>query len=191
MYDDILVVTDRDDLAEVPVRHRSARERRFLDRLLGILLELVFPTRGPRGDPDAFVDEVEIQTENASTHAIDLAAGMGARLHVLYVVDAVRYDTSLDSATDPLIEEGEETVDELVDRAEAAGVEADGTVEVGRPADLVLDYVGAEGVDLVVLNARVERPLHDRFRRGLLGSLAERATVPIQVLPRAGRGRPD
>lgn len=191
MYDDILVVTDRDDIAEVPVRHRSARERRFLDRLKGILLELAFPTGGPSRDPDAFVDEVEIQTENATRHAIDLAAGLGARLHVLYAVDAVRYDTSLGSATDPLVEEGEETVDELVDRAEAAGIEAVGTVEVGRPADLVLEYVTAEDVDLVVLNARDGGHLDARFRRGLVGSLTDRASVPIQVLPRAGRGRPD
>lgn len=191
MFDDILVVTDRDDLAEVPVRHRSARERRFLDRLTGILLELAFPAGGTRRDPDAFVDEVEIQTENASRHAIDLASALGARLHVLFLVDAVRYDTSLDSATDPLLEEGEATVDELVGLAEAAGTEAVGTVEVGRPADLLLAYVDAHGVDLIVLNARGERRLGAWFRQGLVDALSERASVPIHVVPRAGRGRPD
>lgn len=191
MFDDILVVTDRDDLAEEPVRHRSARERRFLARLQGLLLDLAFPTGGRRRDPESFVDEIEIQTGNATRHAIDIASRLGSRLHVLFVVDAVRYDTSLHSATDPLIEEGEESVAELVDLAEGSGIEADGTVEVGRPIDLVLEYVEAHGVDLVVLNARQRRGLGARFRRDLVAALGDRASVPLHVVPRAGRGRPD
>lgn len=191
MFDDILVVTDRDDLAEEPVRHRSARERRFLARLKGILLELAFPTGGGRREPESFLEEIEIQTERATRQAIDLASGLGARLHVLFVVNAVRYDTSLDSATDPLIEEGEASVDELVDLAEGSGIEADGTVAVGRPADLDLGYVEAHGVDLIVLNARHDRRPGARFRRGLVDALSDRASVPLHVVPRAGRGRPD
>lgn len=191
VFEDILVVTDRDDLAEEPVRHRSARERRFLARLKGLLLDLAFPTGGRHRDPESFVDEIEIQTENATRQAIDLASGIGARLHVLLIVDAVRYDTSLDSATDPLVDEGEASVEELVGLAEGSGVEAEGRVAVGRPADLVLEYVEANGVDLIVLNARQDRRLGARFRRDLVDVLGERASVPIHLVPRAGRGRPD
>lgn len=40
MFEDVLVVTDRIDLAEGPVCHREARERRFLARVGAVLIVL-------------------------------------------------------------------------------------------------------------------------------------------------------
>lgn len=191
MFEDILVVTDRDDLAEVDVRHRSARERRFLDRLWRIAIELLFPTGPTTFEPATTADDIEIQTENATRHAIDLAQRHGARLHVLVVVDAVRYDTSLDSATEPLVEEGEILVGELVDEAERAGLSATGVTEVGRPARVILDYAEANDIDLIVLNVRDTGGWRSRFRRGLVGTLASRGSVPVYAVPRAQSGHPD
>lgn len=191
MFEDVLVVTDRNDLAEVPVRHRAGRERRFLARLRGVAVELLFPTGPTTFESDGVTDDVEVQTENATRHAIDLAGHHGARLHVLFLVDAVRYDTTVEFATEPLVEEGEATVDELVDAAERAGLEATGAVEVGWPARVILEYADARGVDLIVLNARHPPSVRSWFRRGVVETLTRRAAVPIYVVPRERRGRPD
>lgn len=107
------------------------------------------------------------------------------------MVDAVRYDTSIDSATEPPVEEGEAIADELVDEAERAGLTAAGVVEVGKPARLVLDYAEANDVDLIVLNARDAGGWRSRFRRELVGTLASRGSVPVYAVPRAQSGHPD
>lgn len=191
MFEDILVATDRHDLAEEPIRHRSARERRFVDRLRGIALELVFPTDSTTYGVDSISEDLEIQTENASRHAIDLARVHQSTLHVLFTIDAVRYDTTVEFATEPLVEEGEESVERLVDAAEAAGLAATGEVEVGRPVELILGYVLEHDVDLIVLNARGPSGLRSRLRGRLLSTVIDRATVPVYAVPKDWTGYPD
>lgn len=191
MFEDILVVTDRNDLAEEPVRHLEPRGRRFLDRFRAIAVNLLFPTGPTTFEPEVTDDAVEIQTDNATNHAIEIARGHGAQLHVLFVVDGVRYDTSLDSATEPLIEEGEVAVDEMVDEAERSQLSALGTVKVGRPIKLVLEYVGNHDVDLIVMNGRGTGSVRSRFRRNLVDQLTRKGPVPVHVVPWGDRGRPD
>lgn len=81
----------------------------------------------------ASADHNEIRTLTANRHAIGHVPGLGARRPVLVRVDAARADSSPESATAPFVEAGEESVDSLVDLAEAGGIDADGTVDVGHP----------------------------------------------------------
>lgn len=120
-----------------------------------------------------------------------MATHHGARLHVLFVVDAVRYDTTVAFATEPLVEEGQATVEGLVDAAERAGLEATGAVEVGRPATLVLDYAADHGVDLIVLNARPGAGRWLRLRADPVATVIDRAPVPVYVVPSIQPGHPD
>lgn len=191
MFQDVLVVTDRHDTAEETVRHRTARERRFLARLKGIAVELAFPTGEPAYTPVARTGDIEVQSEHATRHAIDLARHHGARLHVLFLVDAVRYDTSVAFATEPLVEEGEEAIEALVDMAERAGVDVTGTVEVGRPAALVHDYAATHDVDVIVLNARDTASFRFRLRDDLVSAVIRGGAVPVYVVPSVQPGHPD
>lgn len=190
MFEDVLVATDRNDRAEEPIRHRSARERRFVSRLKQIVLELVLPIGPPRG-PTSLSEEIEIQSENATRHAIDLCQVHGARLHVLFTVDSLRYDTTVEFATQPLVEEGDETVDALVDATERAGLEAVGSVAVGRPAALILEYADEHDVDLIVLNARATGSRWARLRGDRVSTVIGGATVPVYAVPRRRSGHPD
>lgn len=191
MFQDVLVVTDRHDAAEETVRHRTARERRFLARLKGIALELAFPTGEPAYASGTRTGDIEVQSTHATRHAIDLASYHGARLHVLFLVDAVRYDTTVEFATEPLVEEGEEAIERLVDVAERAGVDVTATVEVGRPAALVADYAGAHGVDVIVLNARDTGGFQFRLREDLVSAVIRRVSTPVYVVPPVQPGHPD
>jgi len=81
---------------------------------------------------------------------------------------------------DTLERRGRKVVGEVVDRAEDAGVAATGVVRRGRPHRAILDYVEAEGVDVVVMGTHGRRGLE----RYLLGSVAERVVrlSPAPVL---------
>jgi nucleotide-binding universal stress UspA family protein len=121
----------------------------------------------------------------AADHAIDLAAAHGATLRLLYVVDtgtlaADDYGTVL---LDSLEQSGQAALDDLAERAAAAGVECDSAIETGTPHREILADAEASGADLVVMGTHGRTGL-DRF---LLGSVSGRvvrsADVPVLVVP--------
>ncbi len=188
MFDEILVATDETDLAESPVRYRETWRARLTKRLGSIVRELVLQTTYPRpGGPDA-PDGVYVPTDNATGYALELASGHGARLHVLFTIDSRKYDTSIQSAVEPLEARGDYLLERTVDRAERAGVDVVVSTEVGVPHDLVLSYVEAHDVDLVVMNVHGRHRLH----RLLFGSTTRRvldsADVPVLVVPMVETG---
>lgn len=121
---------------------------------------LLFPTDGSDG------------ADVALDHATDIATRYDATLHVLYVASTNRDSVSTvgGDVVDALEEEGESVVDDVVSRAEEAGVEAVGEVMQGDPYRTILDYIDERGVDLVVM------PTHGRrgIDRILLGSVTEK-----------------
>jgi nucleotide-binding universal stress UspA family protein len=119
-----------------------------------------------------------VASEEAESHAVELAAAHGATLHTLYVVDedvvtAYSGDEYVDEAEGPehgLEEQGEETLSRLESHAAAAGVEFVGAMETGQPAETVADYAEDNDVDLVVLGTKHRAEEY----RSLLGSVTDR-----------------
>jgi nucleotide-binding universal stress UspA family protein len=119
-----------------------------------------------------------VASERAESHALDLAAALGADLHVLYVVDedvvtAYSGDEYVDEAEGPehgLEEQGEERLADLEDRAAEAGVDIVTAVQHGQPAETIVAYADDHAVDLLVLGTK-RRP--DEYR-ALLGSVTDR-----------------
>jgi nucleotide-binding universal stress UspA family protein len=134
-------------------------------------------------------DRILVPTDGSPTAgaamqaAVEMAARDGADIHVLNVINTRYYDTSIDSAVKPLRERGERYVDSLADKATDAGVPVTTTVELGRPARTILDYVDDHDVDLVVMGTSGRGDLERR----LLGSTTEHvvthADVPVHVVP--------
>lgn len=117
---------------------------------------------------------------------IDLAGAYTAPLHVLSVVNVANLGPNVHSTVqiDELEERATRDVDEAVDAAERASVEAVGTVEHGNPVHRVVgEYVDDRDIDLVVMGTHGRTGLD----RQLLGSVAERtirtAPVPVLVVP--------
>ncbi|WP_318568330.1 universal stress protein [Salinigranum marinum] len=121
--------------------------------------------------------------EAAMDHALALAEAFDAELRLLYVINTRRYDTSIESAVDPLEREGERCLDRLVAAAGETDTPITTDIELGRPARTLLSSVDAHDVDLVVMGTRGEGGLPRR----LLGSVTEyvvtHADVPIHVVP--------
>jgi nucleotide-binding universal stress UspA family protein len=108
----------------------------------------------------------------AVPHAIELADRYGARLHVLYVADTTEYSTVTfeDDVVDPLTKQGQEVVDDVVEKAEGRNVEAVGVVQQGGAYETILQYVDDQDIDVVVMGTHGRRGLD----RALLGSVTER-----------------
>lgn len=119
-----------------------------------------------------------VASEQAESHAIDLAASNDAVLHVLYVVDedvvtAYSGDEFVDEAEGPkhgLEAHGEDTLSNLHSRATEAGVEVIEAKLYGHPAETIVRYANDQDVDLIILGTQ-RRP-HEY--RALLGSVTDR-----------------
>lgn len=131
-----------------------------------------------------------VASENAASHAVDLAAVHDATLHALYVVDESVYtaysgDEYVDESEGPqhgLEEHGREALAEVRATAEEVGVEVVDALEYGDPAEAIVDY-GEEGdADLIILGTK-RRPAEYRV---LLGSVTDRVlrltTRPVTVV---------
>ncbi|AGB33979.1 UspA domain-containing protein [Natrinema pellirubrum DSM 15624] len=122
--------------------------------------------------------EGTVASEEAETHALELAAAHNAVLHVLYVVDedvvtAYSGDEYVDEAEGPehgLEEHGEQTLSELRHRAAETDVDVEMSMQHGRPAETIVNHADNCDADLLVLGTK-RRP--DEYR-ALLGSVTDR-----------------
>jgi len=120
----------------------------------------------------------EVGSENATAHAIRLAALHDAMLHTLFVVDSDVYsaysgDEYVDEREGPehgLEEVGEEALSAVRERAADHGVETIEELRHGRPHEQIVDYADDNGIDLIVLGTR----RHPTEYRSLLGSVTDR-----------------
>ena len=111
-------------------------------------------------------------TRGAVTHAIDLATTYDAALHTIYVVNTTAgVESSVSGVLDALETAGENAIYEVIQQAEAAGVDTiEGVVAQGAPHQAILDFADAHDVDLVVMGTHGRTGL-DRY---LIGSVTER-----------------
>jgi nucleotide-binding universal stress UspA family protein len=118
----------------------------------------------------------------AAREALDLLAP-GGTLHVLYVLDTrmspLTAEMDRDEALALLDDSDHDPTGPVLDRAEAAGVEAVEAIRLGVPHEVICEYVTDQDVDLVVMGT------HGRtgIEHALLGSVTERvvrlADVPV------------
>jgi nucleotide-binding universal stress UspA family protein len=91
----------------------------------------------------------------AAEHALNLAERYDADLHAVFIVDSHRYGEPALSTTELVIEqiaeEGEQYLDELVDRADNRGIEVTTHSRRGHPHQEILDVAAAVDADLVVM----------------------------------------
>ncbi|MFO1539766.1 MAG: universal stress protein [Chloroflexota bacterium] len=138
-------------------------------------------------------------SDAAERQAIALAAGLGARLLVVHVMDARRVaGGGSHGRMDQARAEREALLLALVGRARAAGAGAEFLIWTGDPASAIASAAEAEGADLLVVGSRGR----GGAERLLLGSVSDHlvrtAGCPVLVVrpaaeadpaPDAGKGR--
>ncbi|MDS0293071.1 universal stress protein [Halogeometricum luteum] len=133
-------------------------------------------------------ERILVATDGSSTatyaaeHAVDLAASLGATLHVLSVVDDSLLGLDVRSALSGAEEEeaAEEAVENVVLAAESRDVDVESHVEHESPHEAILDAVESYDIDAVVMGTTGKGAV-DRI---LLGSVAEKTvrTSPVPVV---------
>jgi nucleotide-binding universal stress UspA family protein len=124
-------------------------------------------------------------TECAVKRAIDFAKTYDAALHTIYVVDTkFNLDSSVPETLEILEETGKRAIDEVIQDAEAAGVDTiEAVVGQGTPYQAIVDYVDEQEIDLVVIGTHGRAGVH----RYLLGSVTEKvvriSTAPVLTVP--------
>lgn len=137
-------------------------------------------------------DRILVPTDGSATaeaameQAIDLAGRYDADSHVLHVVDSWRYDTSIESAVEPIREESEGHVQRLVEAAAGAAVPLTTAVEVGRPPARILAEIDEHDVDLVVMGTRGGGGLPRRLPGSVTDYVVTHGDIPVHVVPPAG-----
>lgn len=122
-------------------------------------------------------------TERATEHAIDIAKTRDATLHVFSVVDDRAFLVLDDDRVDDVRSELEETaldaIAAAVEAAEQEGIDTDSDVDVGSPANCIVDYAATNDIDLVVMGTS-----GDEYEENVVGSVSKRVvdTSPVPVL---------
>ena len=127
-------------------------------------------------------------TKKAIDYGIDIAINTGAKLQAIYVVDTGAYKSIPLSAPQEyaysiLKQEGDMAIKYVADMVEAAGLEVEGIIAEGHPADEIIKYAEKNSIDLIVMGTLGKSGL-DRF---LLGSVADKvirnSKIPVIVVP--------
>jgi nucleotide-binding universal stress UspA family protein len=126
-------------------------------------------------------------TKNAVDYGIDIAKSTGAKLFAIYVVDTAAFasipmDAAWESMYELLKQEGDMAIKYVAQRAEAEGLEVEGNLIEGHPADEIIRYSEKNSISLIVMGTLGKSGL-DRF---LLGSVAEKVVrnskIPVLVV---------
>jgi nucleotide-binding universal stress UspA family protein len=116
-------------------------------------------------------------------HALDVATQRDATVHVLSVVDNRAFLTldeeQIDAVREELSENAHETVATAAGTARDHDVRTETSVEVGNPADRIVEYVADAGIDLVVMGTNA-----GDYERSVVGSVSQRVVErsPAPVL---------
>jgi manganese transport protein len=76
----------------------------------------------------------------------------------------------------------------LVDHLREQGVEADGALGFGRPADELVRLVSEQRLDVLVLGTHGHRFLADLALGSTVAPVLHRLTIPVVVVPSGARG---
>lgn len=127
----------------------------------------------------------------ALEHAVDLADAVGARLHVLSVVEPSSQLRFGVREVDELNDAVGELVDDVV--AAVAGLEAeDGDtddlevhpeIRRGRPSEIVLEYAEEIDADLLLVGQQGESDLSEKLLGSTTDRIARQSSVPVTIVP--------
>lgn len=124
--------------------------------------------------------------EHALPTAVGLARRAGARVELVHVLEPGTEPGGFETR-----ERAQGYLDDLAARVSGAGpVEMSRFLHLGRPADVLCEWLPAAGADLVVMTTHGRSPLGRMWFGSVASELVQRLTVPV-VLVRPGEGPAD
>ena len=123
---------------------------------------------------------------NAVRYAKEFAAGMGASIYLLNVVEPRPMAVDITLNYVPLEEDLEKAAGEdlalILHELKSGGLNAECAVEIGSPSDVILDTIGRLNANLVIMGSHGKKGLS----RLIMGSVAEtvvrKANCPVLIV---------
>ncbi|WP_336365289.1 universal stress protein [Halalkalicoccus salilacus] len=137
--------------------------------------DILIPTDGS----DASVTALE--------QGMEIASSMGAKVHLLHVVDvgtemsAAGVGTIADDLTEALDEEAKEALNQAEQMADEAGVTSERAVLEGLPEDAIHQYSTDNGIDLTVVGESEDSTLTEQLFDSTTEDVLESATTSVLV----------
>jgi nucleotide-binding universal stress UspA family protein len=121
----------------------------------------------------------------AVAKAVELAAGLGDTLVVVYAVEPPFRGVGDEwkESQQALEDLGAPIVDQAVARAEEAGVKAEPALVPKRPAEALLEVAEERSARLIVVGTASEHPLTGVILGSVPHKLVHRSTIPVLVVP--------
>jgi nucleotide-binding universal stress UspA family protein len=102
--------------------------------------------------------DFSLGSEEAFEHAKDIAKSMGAKIHLLHVIQPVVYPTGIELAHESLInleqdleKVGQKNIDKVSERLTNLGIDNSTHILLGKPSEQIMEYVNKFDIDLVVI----------------------------------------
>ncbi len=124
-------------------------------------------------------------SEAALDRAIEFAAGLGDRLVIVFAVEPPYRSVGEEwrESRTALEELGEPIVNAALERAVAAGVEAEVALVPLRPVEALLELAAEHRARMIVVGTASERPLTGIVLGSVPHKLLHRSDVPVLVVP--------
>jgi nucleotide-binding universal stress UspA family protein len=124
-------------------------------------------------------------SDNALECAVELAAGLGDTLLVTFAVEPPNRSVGEEwRESQAAIEElGRPILSAALERAAAAGVEAEGMLVPRRPVEALLEVAAERDARMIVVGTASERPLTGLVLGSVPHKLLHRSSVPVLVVP--------
>lgn len=125
------------------------------------------------------------QAADAVEHGLALAEAFDATVHALYVVETeATYILTVGLDNDQMEEYkkfGEETVAEVVTKAEGRGLSAEGIVKTGRISEEIVDYAAENDIDHIVIGKQ-GRGAIAKYIGGTAEKVMRMTSVPVTAV---------
>jgi len=124
--------------------------------------------------------------ERVLPHAISLSKAFGAKLTLLRVVYQVDQKTQL-SGVNPIdwqmrMSEAEAYIDSVRDRLVQKGIETDGCVLEGRPAQQIINFAKKSNLDLIILSSHGNSGISGWNINSTVQKVLLRAYMPVMIV---------
>lgn len=141
------------------------------------------------------------RSEKAADAGILLAQSCGAELHVVSVVDTGKPRTAMDldlDVTEEIKEDDhviaeeveakrikpeQQFVSHITDKAAGAGLQANGIVRLGRPAEEILGCAQENSCDIIVMGSHGRGPVATAVMGSIATKVISGGATPVLVVP--------
>lgn len=125
------------------------------------------------------------QASTAVEHGLDLAETLGAKVHVIYVVEtAASYILTVgvsDEEMKKYREYGETVVTDVVDRADERGLDGVGVVKSGKIAPEIAEYAEEENLDAIILGKSGSGAI-DKYLGSTAKKVVRLSSAPVTIV---------